>query len=85
MMEKKEYYITNPKTGISVYYSTDIGRRRLYRQSNPKNWKGLRLLTFKSIKGAQSALDSTNEVSGGGFILKIKPNPDTTNNQPKSK
>lgn len=52
-----------------IGYHWRYGRTRLYRQykSDIKNGNGMRLLTFKSKKGAQRVCDHTNEIYSDDF------------------
>lgn len=52
----------------ALYYSTQIGKRRIYRQIYPKPmYKGLRLFTYKNRKNAQELCDYTNEQFGNHY------------------
>lgn len=67
--KSKLFFITNPILGISICYLPSLGRKTMYRQPDFKRHKGMKLLTYKTKKGAQTALDRANEVSGGGYII----------------
>lgn len=54
---------------LAVYYLPALGRTRLYRQAYGAPQKNMRLLVFESEKGAKPALDKTNEISGGGWVI----------------
>ncbi|MEI8142853.1 MAG: hypothetical protein WCG90_08305 [Chitinophagia bacterium] len=52
---------------LGIFYSPSIGRKRYYRQSLSTPQKGLKLLTFKSEKGAKKVCDITNNITEGGW------------------
>ena len=55
----------------ALFYSTSIGRRRIYRQGfgkNQKEWlKGMKLLTYKSKSYAQKICDEINKAYNDDF------------------
>ncbi len=56
---------------LAVFYSPQIGRKRFYRQSFSNPEKGMKLLAFKTEKGANEVCHVANEVSGGGFKVEL--------------
>lgn len=48
---------------LAVFYSSSIGKHRIYRNSLDNPAKGLKLLEFKSKDEAQKVCDLTNEIS----------------------
>ena len=77
---KEVFNVTGKSLGMSgeraLYYSSDVGRHRIYRSSYPKEPyyfrgedinKKLRLLKYKSLKYAQSVCDEINRVYGDDF------------------
>ena len=52
----------------ALYYSTEIGRRRIYRQTYPiPMYKKLRLLTYKNKKNAQKVCDYINKLFNDNY------------------
>lgn len=56
---------------LAVFYFPRIGRLRYYRQSMAQPQKGLKLLSFKTEKGAQKVCDTINEISRGGWNIEL--------------
>ena len=55
----------------ALYYSSNIGRGRVYRDSlNNPTEKSLKLFTYKNIKFAQRLCDEINKVYGDSFAPK---------------
>lgn len=74
-----EYICVNENGDIALYYSKDIGRHRVYRQSLPLEPfyfrgedinKGLRLFKYKRKSSAQKLCDDINSKQGTKFIVK---------------
>lgn len=52
----------------ALYYSREIGRSRIYRQSYSEcGYKGLRLLTYKNKKNAQKECDYINSITDSNY------------------
>ena len=75
---KEEFDINGESLGQSgksaLYYSTSIGRSRVYRQSYPyPRYKGLRLFTYKNKNNAQRLCDYTNKQFGNNYeVIEVK-------------
>jgi hypothetical protein len=54
---------------LAVFYSPKMGKSRYYRQFMDNPDQGLKLLTWSSLKQAQTACDVTNAISGGGYLV----------------
>lgn len=52
----------------ALYYSREIGRSRIYRQSYPEcGYKGLKLLTYKKKENAQKECDYINSITDSNY------------------
>ena len=58
----------------ALYYSTKIGRTRIYRQRYPKpQYKGLKLFTYKRKENAQKLCNYINNICNSKYeIMEIK-------------
>lgn len=80
---KEQFNVNGKSLGLSkaraLYYSTDVGRHRIYRSAMPLQpylFKGvdvnkkLKLLKYKSKSYAQKVCDEINEVYDDNFYVK---------------
>lgn len=76
--KSKEVFDANGKSlgesgESALYYSTKIGRRRVYRQTYPTPfYKDLKLFTYKKKENAQKLCDEINKAYNDNYeVVKI--------------
>lgn len=56
----------------ALFFSPQVGRRRIYRQSISSPQKGLKILSYKKKENAERICDEINKVYNDAFVVIAK-------------